>query len=194
MPNELKRTWLVQRLEPRPDPTKKDKAMLIDQTFGMGGGGGQLTDEAWKLLYDIWRFEYMGAAEFEFGAIPKALQAMVNGPELKSWVTAFGKKTVYVVGAAGLENEIVERLMELCEDQVRLKEHSNFPEALEIKETRFKVCTVGWLELNNGFFFTIDKEMHDRFWKFMHTAQIGGAKPKRQRVVGCGGSDPEDPA
>ena len=35
---------------------------------------GGLSSEAMDLIRGIWAFDYMGAAEFEFGAVPKALQ------------------------------------------------------------------------------------------------------------------------
>ena len=34
---------------------------------------GGLSNEAMDLIRGIWSFDYMGASEFEWGAIPKAL-------------------------------------------------------------------------------------------------------------------------
>lgn len=41
--------------------------------FCFGGGGGRLSEEAWKLLLPIFNFYYMGSAEFECGEVPLAL-------------------------------------------------------------------------------------------------------------------------
>lgn len=71
---EMKRTWLVQRLrKPYNHP-----AFGADNPFSFGGGlrNGGLNDEAMGLLRGIFSFDYMGAAEFEFGAIPQAFDRL----------------------------------------------------------------------------------------------------------------------
>lgn len=53
-----------------------NQRMKIDQAFG--GAALQLKQEAWDILYDILTIEHMGAAEFEFGALPKTLNQMCH--------------------------------------------------------------------------------------------------------------------
>ena len=50
-----------------------------DNPFAFGGGlkNGGLTDEAMDIIRDIFRFEYMGFAEFEFGKVQEILNKMV---------------------------------------------------------------------------------------------------------------------
>lgn len=170
----LEHTYLIQRLEARPGEKGKAQAINQDQVFGMGGGGGQLTEQAWSYLYDIWRFEYMGAAEFEHGAIPTTIKAMIAEPTLVTWNIEMNGKQVYIIAPAIVRNEIEERLGQLAVDNMRLKEWSHFPEILGTKPAYGKLRTVGWLELNNHFFFTVDREMNERFWAFLQMAK--GAK------------------
>jgi hypothetical protein len=81
---KMKRTWLVQRLQ-KPAPMSI-KGKDISNLFSFGGGfrNGGLTDEAMALLKNVFSFDYMGSAEFEWGAVPQALsflatQTLVSG-------------------------------------------------------------------------------------------------------------------
>lgn len=79
MESDMESTWLIQRLQkPR---VSKGKLDAVAQAFCFGGGGGRLSKEAWEVLSPIFSFDYMGAAEFEFGAVPKALSKMVQERE-----------------------------------------------------------------------------------------------------------------
>jgi hypothetical protein len=71
------RGWLLQILKapPPPNPSKMDK---IAETFAFGGGGSGLTPEARELIYSLFSFDYMGAAEYEFGQFPKALKLIAD--------------------------------------------------------------------------------------------------------------------
>lgn len=71
------RTYLIQRLK---DPGKEVSfnGKRVDQVFAFGGGGSGLSDAAWDLLKPCFAFDYMGAAEFEFGALPKSLLKMTQ--------------------------------------------------------------------------------------------------------------------
>lgn len=73
---EMRRTWLIQRLE----KPRTFMPQLLDNPFSFGGGlmNGGLSAEAMKLLRPIFSFDYMGAAEYEFGAVPKAFQKILD--------------------------------------------------------------------------------------------------------------------
>lgn len=80
MEKEMERSYLIQRL--------KDPYLGHEKNpFSFGGGykNGGLADEAIDLLKDIFSFDYMGAAEFEFGALPKALNRIAS--EIKDYTT-----------------------------------------------------------------------------------------------------------
>lgn len=71
--------WLVQRLK---NPITNPENMLskVSEAFAFGGGlvNGGLSKEAMKLLRPLFSFDYMGSAEFEFGEVPKALEALAK--------------------------------------------------------------------------------------------------------------------
>ena len=81
----LKESWLIQRLE-RPR-TFKVQGKAVDNPFSFGGGykNGGLTDEAMDLIRPIMSFDYMGAAEFEFGAVPETLSKIARQDDLVAW-------------------------------------------------------------------------------------------------------------
>jgi hypothetical protein len=71
--NPMKDSYLIQRLH-KPE-SWRIKGKVLDNAFSFGGGlkNGGLTTKALDLLRDIFSFDYMCAAEFEFGAVPAAL-------------------------------------------------------------------------------------------------------------------------
>jgi len=73
---------LIQRLEP---PTE---AGTSPYAFGGGLSRGGFSDEAMEILGQVWTYDYMGAAEFEFGANPAAISKLWEwgqAGELASW-------------------------------------------------------------------------------------------------------------
>lgn len=95
--DEMKRTWLIQRLrEPRQTSTGP---LSGDNPFAFGGGfrNGGLSSEAMDLLRPIFSFDYMGAAEFEFGAVPKAFSRILDrakANDLSAWYFHIGLSEV----------------------------------------------------------------------------------------------------
>ena len=78
---------LIQRLNRPYNP--ESLAGKHGNPFAFGGGykNGGLSDEAMDILKDIFSFDYMGAAEYEFGAVPKALSAMFKAGQAGNIVT-----------------------------------------------------------------------------------------------------------
>lgn len=73
-----KKPWLIQRVEaPR---TTKGNGLDLSEVFSFGGGlaRGGLSKEASALISKLWSWDYMGASEYEWGAVPAALNAMVK--------------------------------------------------------------------------------------------------------------------
>lgn len=174
-----KRTYLIQRLE-KPHGASVHGAMLNSMAFG--GGGSGLTREAMNLLSGIFSFDYMGAAEFEFGALPKSLAPfagdaaklvafqMTLGPGDygqgfdRRWKKAKGPRetrTVYVLCRAD-DREYVEGVIRSdAKEPLRLKEPTRLVDALD-RVPGDNVRTCGWYELDNGFFFFTDRQMWER--------------------------------
>jgi hypothetical protein len=70
--------WLIQRLE-KPHE-KRGNGLDLGEIFSFGGGlvRGGMSKEAHALISKLWRWDYMGASEFEWGAVPAALNALVQ--------------------------------------------------------------------------------------------------------------------
>ena len=174
---EFGSSWLVQRLE---KPRNWGGTPFIDNPFSFGGGlkNGGLSDQAMGLIRDIWSFDYMGAAEFEFGAVPKALEHIAEAT-LEAWTTDIplsevpanwrdktktkptGHATIYVLGPYEWKSQITERIREFATENYSLKEHTGLAAALRpVEDYDREKC--GWLELDNGFLFFTDKEMWEK--------------------------------
>ncbi len=68
-------TYLIQVLNMARDRGDGLLAKLHN-AFAFGGGGSGLSKQAQEILDQLWSWEYMGAAEYEFGACQQALQAI----------------------------------------------------------------------------------------------------------------------
>lgn len=179
-------SWLVQQLG------KPSEGNFLSDCFAFGGGlrNGGLSDDAFKLLRKIFSFEYMGAAEFEFGALPEALQCIAKAKleaftvqwplnkVQKHWRDNSKKKLspktlaeVYVIAPEGDREEIANRIMNWASDKPNaLKCPTRLSSALRPVEGEKYHGPVGWLELDNGFFFFTDREM------FKATANLFGVE------------------
>lgn len=65
-------TWLIQALN---KPHKTPGPFKVNP-FSFGGGGSGLKHETAQMLENIWSPEYMGSAEYEFGAFAQTLKAI----------------------------------------------------------------------------------------------------------------------
>lgn len=164
----MKDTWLIQRLEA--PVVRVVDGKRVDNPFSFGGGlkNGGLSENAMAVVRDLFSFDYMGAAEFEFGAVPAALHFLMEQATYKNLITHFinvgNKKTpewVYYICPKEYESEVVKRIILLRKDKIRLKEYSRLDRVFEEGTT---TRTKGWLELDNGFMFFVDREMAAKVW------------------------------
>jgi hypothetical protein len=194
--------WLIQRLQ-KPFGDNRDLASRI---FSFGGGmrDGGLTKKATDLLQEIFTFDYMGAAEYEYGTVPKTLRSIVATiPELSTssfeidlgdivvekWEerdfkkTKKGmKKTVYLL-AKKSHHEPMEKYIRtlIGKEPPRLKESAGFRNAiLEPSDPKedWRQRIQGWLDLNNCLFFFTDKDMFERTTLLF----LGNLKPEIKAV------------
>ena len=91
-----KGTWLIQALN-APRKTGHFKV----NPFAFGGGGSGLKKETAEMLEEIWSPEYMGAAEYEFGAFTEALQQIVAHKDAKHLVA----KVVQITGPVAAKSD-----------------------------------------------------------------------------------------
>ena len=179
--SEMEKTWLVQRLNP---PFGKGG---MDNPYAFGGGlvNGGIKPEGMALLRDIFSFDYMGAAEFEFGAVPTALGTLaekasddelvafsfeidvrkdVRPPWRKSTdpnPQAGTMATIYVICDRSHASEVESRIRQDAKAELRLKESTLLSAVLRSEPDWQPQCR-GWLELDNGFFFFVDREMWEK--------------------------------
>jgi hypothetical protein len=153
------RTRLIQRL-------KAPKGFNPFGSFGGGYVNGGLTDEAMEFLNKLWSFAYMGAAEFEWGAVPEALNK-IAGYCVKEESGGFfeiqledGKYVIYVICKKDELKDVEEIIGQVYREEIRLKEWAGLKKSLEAKnKDDFCYDLHGWLELDNGFIFFKDEEM-----------------------------------
>lgn len=185
---EMGRTWLIQRLK-APYGTNIFGAKGNPFSFGGGLHNGGLFDEAMGLLSQVFSFDYMGAAEFEFGSIPAALSVIAK--DAKDYeATSFsfpltqvakhhrdqstdepeGDVTIYVISRKEWTSEIQDRIRGWAAElrNPDLKEATRLALALR-PHREWDAETYGWLELHHAFFFT-NQEMWEQ------TATLFGIK------------------
>ena len=166
------RTHLIQRLQKPANNGNSPIGKMIDSlSFGGGLINGGLSQEAMGLLRSILRFDYMGSAEFEFGAVPQSLYNIFEYSKkglLKKSEAVFGeikfKKPVYYLCRKEDEEEVKRRITHLAtkgdfkpDNTISLKEYSHLKDSIEKEEDIH--MAFGWLELDNDFMFFTDKEM-----------------------------------
>lgn len=185
----LTTSWLVQRLE---KPFIREGESIFagkDNPFAFGGGykNGGLSDEAMALTRDLWRYDYMGAAEFEFGEVPKTLGriASMKPRNMKAfyfdillskvpepWVSKGtppparppkgAKGRVYAFCTTEDADEVTERIYRWATENYNgdLKESTYLSQAMRpTPGDAYTRTTCGWLELDNGFMFFTDQTM-----------------------------------
>jgi hypothetical protein len=173
----------------------------LANAFSFGGGyvNGGLTKEAMALLKNICSFDYMGAAEFEFGAVPAAFNVMAGHAAknelvagrvaLKGHTQQFNDErdplpgtkvekefSVYFLCHKDWIAEVGSRIHGFAANKYdRTKERVCLYEAL-FPDHEWDLDNKGWLELDNGFIFTIDPAMFHKF------ADVFGVKVEDEPV------------
>lgn len=135
--------------------------------FGGGYKNGGLTEEAMELIDPIFCFDYMGSAQFEFGAIPEAMMKIGNHYEKNEIVvsTLALKKEVGYICSKEHEDEVVKRIKHLgrygdSTPKLRTRDPTFFKNVFDGKEGFEKYR--GWLEIDNGYMFFLDRDMFEK--------------------------------
>ena len=163
MKTNLKHTYLVQRL-------CKPRHESVAEAFSFGGGfkNGGFSDEAMNLLRPVFSFDYMGSAEFEFGAVPEFFSKLVqHREEYDFFETDVNNTTIYIMGKKEFKDETIQRVQDLAhkksnhptKEAVGLDTATGLNKYVKQSDNRF----VGWLELDNTFAFFCDKEVFEKF-------------------------------
>lgn len=159
----MKRSYLVQRLQ---KPRDYSRLGMADNPFSFGGGkrNGGLSDEAMGMIRTIWSFDYMGAAEYEWGAVPEALQSMAAAELASLVINIPSNDSVEVYVLAPVEDmwEARARIISWATTgEPETRDPLYLVESLTATEPSVRDC-LGWLELDNGFMFFIDREMWEK--------------------------------
>lgn len=184
--------FLIQRLEVPYEVPEGHFLKGKDNPFSFGGGflNGGFSKEAMDAFRPIFRFDYMGSAEYEFGAAPKAIQSIVKSLadvttstfevsfkdlHFREWdVRNFkepdrkAKKTVYMIAHKDhheAAQKYVRSLMKVPAPAMKgdTRFRTSLLEPKNEKET-WLVETKGWLDLDNCLFFFIDEKMFQGVW------------------------------
>jgi hypothetical protein len=181
----MKDPYLIQRLKKPFKIEKKNSTMVaLANAFSFGGGliNGGLSKYAMKLLNDIWRYDYMGSSEFEWGAIPESLQEIAKN--IKNYISGEmevtgkiydysydystrkeiqEKATIYYMCTKENEKEICEWIKKFSDDK---KRNYNTKESVNLADNicKIKCCLdiVGWHDIKNHYLFFTDKEMFEK--------------------------------
>jgi hypothetical protein len=163
--------WLVQRLM-APWEIKKGTlgALFGGNPFSFGGGvkNGGLTDEAMKLLTPLMSFDYMGAAEFEFGALPKSLQRLAEKAKKNELICGTTLKDnpmpTYYICFKENEDSVLDFLSAASVKEPRLKERTEYP--AQLKDFHADRA-IGWIVVDENsygcppFMWFLSKEMFE---------------------------------
>lgn len=166
---EMDGTWLIQRLL-QPRSFKLPGMEFKDNPFSFGGGykNGGLSDEAMGFIRTIWSFDYMGSAEFEFGAVPTALRFIAGQASknnlLAGHVELNQGEIVYFLCPKPYEAGVKKLIAQLRNDEfkLRLKEYCGLARYFTEKDNEYAQDYAGWLELDNGFMFFVNKEIFEK--------------------------------
>lgn len=115
---------------------------------------------------DVMRFDYMGSAEFEFGALPKSLKRMTSSADKLSvyefihCVSGTTKKPLYVISVGEVHDDYLEHILLMSKGELRLKECSHFDDAIKgvnfhgepITKNSWDHCDVWW-DIENDIMF-----------------------------------------
>lgn len=191
----MQTSYLIQRLQ-APYNDKPDAKLTEASSFGGGYRHGGISEEGMKLLRDIFSFDYMGAAQFEFGAVLEALNIIAKDADnYDTFIVQFHlkkgiqkvlenskfdhvhlTKPIYVIARPEWKEEIIKRLEGFANNDIKnffTRERVNLDLSLKgtwRDGTPITNPTQGWLELDNGYFFFINKEM------FKKTVKLFGVK------------------
>jgi hypothetical protein len=168
------RPYLLQRLnKPYPNDSR-----FKSNPFAFGGGykNGGLSDEAMEIFSSIWSYDYMGSAEFEWGALPKSWERIGNNlkeytvhvfnvtAKFMDWRTkerTIKTAPVYIFCKNEDIKEIEEWLVKFADEEkhdYQTKEWINLGHSICTPDNK----TLGWHDIDNDYLFFINKEMIDK--------------------------------
>lgn len=144
---------------------------------------------------DCYRMDYMGSSEFEDGSLGRSLNRM-----LAEWgkyeifklhdLKNCGGEEVWLFCKPEIKEEYIGKLWQLSNDEVRLKERSNFRETL-YKDNHFGTPTDAWWDIKNDVMWVIGGHQIDYLTcalkNTLYKRLIKGGKTKAEATKIIGG-------
>ena len=176
----MKRSWLIQRMQ-----LPKGRV----NPFSFGGGGSGFHPDVADQLKDVCSWDYMGAAEYEFGSTAKAFNRMIAAKKkLKAgafrlnykydrplWMTTPAKlfegegKVSYICPKKGIK-ELQTCLTKWAKDYEYgdTRDNVKLDEALANVDNEYLASSLysqccGWFDLENDFMFFTNEKMWREF-------------------------------
>lgn len=175
--------YLLQRLKKPYPVSDNSKLGLIQNAFSFGGGykNGGLNKDLMLLFNQIWSYDYMGSAEFEFGALPESWQRIYQNQKdyvlgsvevtarkenyrSKKPTTLEKDATVYYLCKSEDEAEVKEWIAKFADqvkDDFHTLEHVGLASCI-LDESNSPFPVMGWHDLDNDYLFFSRKEMFDK--------------------------------
>jgi hypothetical protein len=138
--------------------------------FGAGGKGG-FDDTTLKALDGVFDFDYMGAAEFEWGAVPNALSSLrACVKERRASYGSFLYRStmpIYFICAVEDKKRVLSAIRRLLNESAGTQafRYTGMAEALGRKARPRDVA--GWLDIINHFMFFTDETMYRKTLQFL---------------------------
>ena len=148
----MKRSVHIQRLK---RPTR------FPNPYATGAGPFMLPTD----LGAIFSLDYMGFAEFEFDAFPNAIEFLQGQARLRGLVSG-NYQGVWYITPALYEPDVKAFISQLLTNERPLKLIAKCGLAKALEDPELSKI-VGWLELNNGFFFFVDRDMFEKSKQFL---------------------------
>lgn len=124
-------------------------------------------DSDQKGIDGIIRLDYMGSAEFEFGAVPNSLKQIrtsLNNYDFFTWHWAFAPDKPITFFCKILDREEVEKvLVELAHGRLRLKGYCDLKYYLDPERQEHKTNDFWWDIVNNFMFWKQNAEFGTKF-------------------------------
>lgn len=184
----LRSSYLIQRLRLPFEKKNFSEDKWLFRSFRFGGCSdrlGYFTKEFALRIGEVCAFEGMGASQFEWGVVPRAFENYRKNIEdyisFEMDIPNF-KNKVYVICKKKHSRSIRYRIKALAkyEDWHCLKKHRGLRprervglnNSLIELERGLNPETVGWIELDNTFFFFVKKEMWDNYNNLFKTSSM----------------------
>lgn len=156
---------------------QKMKAYLVQR--------GQIADRDFKKGIDsICKFDYMGSAEFEFGALGESLGRIRKDISNYKYMNAkiYGIQITVFFNKKHEESEIETYLKDLADNKFHVKQHSDFnnvvnPSKFEREwQAKHPNKTNFWWDIENDFMFWISNQLFQQ--KFKNIIQLAPLQAK----------------